>query len=86
MEECVLYQTSGALIHVKKIAYHNFIDLLKEYLIGLTNLEVHDYLKGKMWDYINNTLRERFICPRCYHSFFSKQECELHLNQYHKTC
>jgi len=56
ISESLMYSETEDLIHLKKIAYHNFIDLLKEYFIALTNIEVNDFLKGKKYDYLTNQL------------------------------
>ena len=54
--ESQLYKQSGDLIHLKKIVYHNFIDLLKEYYLALTNIDVNDYIKGYEYNYLTNKL------------------------------
>ncbi len=41
------YVKGGNRIHLKRIAYHNFIDLLKEYQVALKSMKVRDYLHGK---------------------------------------
>ena len=56
ISESIMYTEAEDLIHLKKIAYHNFIDLLKEYFIALTNIEVNDFLKEKKYDYLTNQL------------------------------
>ena len=84
IEESELYLKTQDLIHIKKIAYHNFIDLLKEYLIGITNIKVNDYLKGKIWDYRTNNLHECHTCRKCYRDFYTKRELFDHLKDFHK--
>ena len=56
ISESQLYEQSGDLIHLKKIAYHNFIDLLKEYYLALTNIDVKDYIEGYEYNYLENKL------------------------------
>ena len=56
ISESQLYEQSGDLIHLKKIAYHNFIDLLKEYYLALTNIDVNDYIIGYEYNYLTNNL------------------------------
>ena len=56
ISESQLYEQSGDLIHLKKIAYHNFIDLLKEYYLALTNIDVNDYIIGYEYNYLANNL------------------------------
>ena len=78
------YLKSRNLIHLKCIAYHNFIDLLKEYQVALKNIKVHDYLQGKEWDYAENKLKDRIECKLCLKTFKSKQELFGHLKKYPK--
>ncbi|MHA1845751.1 MAG: ribonuclease H-like domain-containing protein [Promethearchaeota archaeon] len=83
VEESAKYVQDKNLNHLKKIAYHNLIDLVKEYQLGLKCLKIYDYLNGKMWDYEKNQLRERYTCPKCFKSFFSESELDLHVKTIH---
>ncbi len=83
VEQCELYQTDGDFIHLLLIAYHNFIDLLREYLVGLTDLKVYDYLDGKIWNPLNNELVNRFTCSVCFNDFNTKEQLENHV-KFHK--
>jgi len=83
-EECSSYQEDGVVMHLIKIAYHNFIDLLKEYQLGLTTLEVHDYLKKKKWDYLKNKLLDRHICQICFNDFTSAKDLDHHKKALHR--
>ena len=56
ISESQLYEQTGDLVHLKKIVYHNFIDLLKEYYIALTNIDVKDYIDGYEYSYLENYL------------------------------
>ncbi len=78
IEQCILYQKIGDIKHLKLIAYHNFIDILREYLVGLTDLNVYDYLEGKIWNPLTNILANRFTCPLCYNNFYTKEQLENH--------
>ena len=56
ISESQSYEQTGDLGHLKKIVYHNFIDLLKEYYIALTNIDVKDYIDGYEYSYLENKL------------------------------
>jgi len=86
IEECRLYQQDGDLHHLKKISYHNFFDLLREYLIGLTDLLIHDYLHGKYYDLLTNKLYIRYYCPYCHFGFNSIKNLDNHLKNPSKEC
>ena len=81
IEEWQKYLKNRNLIHLKRIAYHNFIDLLKEYQIAIKSIKVHDYLQGKEWDYTNNELKDRIECQKCLKTFKNKQELFDHLKE-----
>ncbi len=83
VEQCELYQTDEDIIHLQIIAYHNFIDLLREYLVGLTDLKVYDYLDGKIWNPLNNELVNRLTCSVCYNDFYTKEQLDNHA-KFHK--
>lgn len=84
VEEAERYQTSHNPIHLKRIAYHNFIDLLREYLLALQDIKVQDYLHGKIWDYETNVLKTRHTCPKCYKDFYTKKELREHVSSTHR--
>jgi len=81
--ECTLYRKFHDIMYLKKIAYHNFIDLLKEYQLGMTYIKVHDYLNGQIWDYSTNTLKTRHTGSRCYRDFFTKKDLNTHMQDTH---
>jgi len=83
IEEWQKYMKGGTKIHLKRIVYHNFIDLLKEYHLALKSVKLHDYLQGKQWDYVSNTLKDRIDCRYCYKNFLSEKELLDHLKQKH---
>ena len=84
IEESKQYQESHKLIHLKQIAYHNFIDLLREYILAKQDIKVHEYLSGKIWDYEANVLRTRHTCQKCYEDFYTKNELRQHISTKHK--
>jgi len=84
IEEWQKYQKGGNKIHLKRIAYHNFVDLLKEYHLALKSVKLQDYLQGKQWDYVSNTLKDRIECRYCYKNFLSKKDLFDHLKEKHK--
>ena len=79
IERCQLYQDSGDITHLIIVAYHNFIDILREYIVGLVNLKVYDYLDGKIWNPLNNRLVNRYECPVCYNDFYSQDLLTRHV-------
>jgi len=59
---------------------------LCEYIVGLADLDVNDYLKGKYYDLLTNKLYNRFYCPYCHYGFNSKEAQDQHLKNPYKEC
>ncbi|MHA1932442.1 MAG: hypothetical protein ACW96X_07875 [Promethearchaeota archaeon] len=82
VDQCKLYQKTGDITHIKVIAYHNFIDILREYYVGLVDLKVHDYLEGMIWNPLVNQLTIMYSCSVCYNEFYSKNQLNNHLSSH----
>lgn len=82
VEQCQKYKETGDITHLRLVAYHNFIDILREYLVGLIDLKVYDYLNGTIWNPLIGQLVIRHECPVCYHGFYSKVQFTNHINSH----
>lgn len=79
VDHCQLYKETGDIKQLKLIAYHNFFDILREYLVGLTDLKVYDYLDGKIWNPLIDRLVVKHECPVCHKDFYSKELLSNHM-------
>ncbi len=84
VDEWANFRESGDVKHLKIMAYHNFIDILREYLVGLTDLKVYDYLEGKIWNPILHNLVPSHSCPICFHEFYTKKSLNDHVLSHQK--